>query len=141
MTRVQFTNRIAEALFTETRLAHPHECCGLMLGDVIGPITTISAILPTTNVAPDPLRHFEIDPAALIAAHRAARANITVGAGPAVVGYYHSHPTGESIPSATDAACAAHDGLIWAIVAGKSLQFWRDGEQGFEALSYDVMEG
>ena len=136
MTRVQFTNRIAQALLAEARHAYPNECCGLLLGVVTRHATMISAILPAANVAPSPARHFEIDPATLIAAHRAARAG-----SPAVVGYYHSHPTGVAAPSATDAACAAHDGLIWAIIAGKSLQFWRDDEHGFEALSSDVMEG
>ena len=131
-TRVQIASAIVEALLAEARGAHPHECCGLLLGTGMA----ITAIQPARNVAANPLRHFEIDPATLIAAHRQARAG-----GLAVAGYYHSHPTGESVPSATDAASAAHDGLIWAIIAGKCVQFWRDGANGFEALSYDVMDG
>jgi proteasome lid subunit RPN8/RPN11 len=92
--------------------------------------------VPAANVAPDPLRHFEIDPAALIAAHRAARS----GALP-VVGYYHSHPTGHPVPSATDCEHAASDGSVWAIVADGAVAFWRDGASGFEALSYRVHDG
>lgn len=89
-----------------------------------------------TNVALDPLRHFEIDPTALIAAHRAAR-----GGGPPVIGYYHSHPTGHPVPSATDCEHAAGDGSIWAIVADGAVAFWRDGASGFAALSYRVHDG
>jgi len=66
--------------------------------------------------------------------HKAARAG-----GTGVVGYYHSHPHGEAIPSATDRALAAHDGAIWAIVAGTSLRLWEDAEDGFEPLPYRLV--
>ena len=45
--------------------------------------------------------------------------------GPAVVGHYHSHPTGVARPSARDAADAAPDKSIWLIVAGKDVTAWR----------------
>ena len=83
-------SRLYERLIAEARAAFPHECCGLLLGR-FGRIQTLQ---PTANVHPDPSRHFEIDPHALIAAHKAAR-----GAGPQVIGYYHSHPTGDPTPS------------------------------------------
>jgi hypothetical protein len=44
-------------------------------------------------------------------------------------------------PSATDAAMAAHDGKLWAIVAADAIRWWRDGPDGFEALSSPVQEG
>lgn len=91
------------------------EVCGLLLG-VAG---RIEAIAPAANVAPDPARHFELDPAALIAAHRAARAG-----GAQIIGHYHSHPSGVAVPSATDAACAVPDGSLWLIVAGSDARLW-----------------
>ncbi|MEL7689081.1 M67 family metallopeptidase [Citromicrobium bathyomarinum] len=109
--------------------AHPHECCGLLLGED----ARITRAQPTQNVHPAPETHFGIDPAALIAAHKAERAG-----GPRVVGYYHSHPNGRAEPSPTDRESAAHDGKIWAIVANGQVRFFRDGEDGFEALSYEV---
>jgi proteasome lid subunit RPN8/RPN11 len=112
--------------------AHPCEACGLLLGTD----ATVTTAQPTANIAADPDRRFDIDPAALIAAHRAARAG-----GPALLGYFHSHPTGLAAPSATDAAMAARDGRIWAIVAGDAVTLWRDGASGFEPLSYDVVAG
>ena len=57
-----------------------------------------------------------------VAAHRAAR-----DAGPAVIGHYHSHPSGVAVPSATDAACAAPDGTLWLIVAGDVARLWIAG--------------
>ncbi|MEQ6335027.1 M67 family metallopeptidase [Sphingobium sp. MK2] len=100
------------------------EVCGLLLGAAAG---QIMAIAPAANVAADPARHFELDPAALIAAHRAARSG-----GPNVIGHYHSHPSGVAIPSATDAACARPDGSLWLIVAGNEARLWiaQAGEAG-----------
>lgn len=91
------------------------EVCGLLLGAA----GRIEAIAPAANVAPDPARHFELDPAALIAAHRAAREG-----GAQIIGHYHSHPSGVAVPSATDAACAAPDGSLWLIVAGGDARLW-----------------
>lgn len=91
------------------------EVCGLLLGAA----GRIEAIAPAANVAPDPARHFELDPVALIAAHRAAREG-----GEQIIGHYHSHPSGVAVPSATDAACAAPDGSLWLIVAGDNARLW-----------------
>nr|WP_305959662.1 M67 family metallopeptidase [Aurantiacibacter sp. 219JJ12-13]MDP5262769.1 M67 family metallopeptidase [Aurantiacibacter sp. 219JJ12-13] len=114
----------------EAARAHPHECCGILLGQG----DTISAALPARNVHPAPQAHFEIDPQALIDAHRAAR----VG-GPQVLGYYHSHPTGSPRPSKTDWAEAAHDGAVWAIVGRNEIGWWRDAPRGFAELPYRVL--
>lgn len=112
-------------LIEEATKAHPQEACGLLLGRG----DRIEVAVPCVNVHPDPERHFEIDPAALIAAHRAARLG-----GPAVLGYYHSHPNGRAEPSATDRAMACGDGRIWAIVANGAVRLWRDDPAGFVAL-------
>ena len=112
--------------------AHPREACGLLLGVA----NHIALAQECTNVAPDPLRHFEIDPAALIAAHRTARAG-----GPQVLGYFHSHPNGLPTPSITDSAQAAGDGRIWAIVAQGEVTIWRDTPSVFQALSHRVTDG
>lgn len=98
------------------------ETCGLLLGRD----GAIDAILPAANVAADPARHFELDPAVLLRAHRAAR----LGGAP-LLGHYHSHPSGVARPSATDAACATPDGSLWLIVAGSTARLWRaDGGEG-----------
>jgi proteasome lid subunit RPN8/RPN11 len=122
---------LAEMLAGAARAA-PEECCGILLGRG----SRIERAIPTANVAEDRTRHFEIDPQALVDAHRAAR----VG-GPQVIGYYHSHPGGPAAPSTTDREQAAHDGSVWAIVGEGGVAFWRDGEPGFAALSYEVEDG
>ncbi len=120
------------AILAAAQGGHPREACGLLLGHS----DHITSAIPTTNIHPEPLRHFEIDPAALIAAHKAARAG-----GPQVLGYFHSHPNGLARPSATDAASASGDGRIWAIAAAGVVTLWRDEPSGFEALSYGLKEG
>jgi len=96
------------------------EICGLLLGR--GEV--VEAIRPGANVADDPRDSFEIDPAVLIAAHRAARAG-----GPALLGHYHSHPRGDAVPSARDAA-AAEPGSYWIIAAAGELGCWRARDGG-----------
>ena len=92
------------------------EICGLLLGrDGV-----VEEARACRNVAADPARRFEIDPAALLAAHRAARAG-----GPAILGCYHSHPSGRAEPSACDAAAAAANGWLWLIVGDGETRAWR----------------
>jgi desampylase len=90
------------------------EVCGLLLGNG-GRVREARAC---TNVADDPSAHFEIDPTALIAAHKAAREG-----GYAVMGCYHSHPNGVLLLSERDLACA-YDGQIWALIVGAHLGLW-----------------
>eukprot|EP01037_Dinobryon_pediforme_P001771 gene1771-1801_t len=146
--RVKLSSAAIEAMIAAAAAAYPREACGLLLGQ--GAI--ITAAQPTANVAPQPETHFEIDPAALIAAHRAARSGAArsgaARSGAArLIGYFHSHPNGRADPSPTDRAMAAHDGHIWAIITPPSgagagaLALWRDAPSGFEPLSYDVVDG
>jgi proteasome lid subunit RPN8/RPN11 len=129
---IAVTSGTLATLLEEAARAHPREACGLLLGEG----GRIDRAVPSANVHPDPLRHFEIDPQALIAAHRAAREG-----GAQVLGYYHSHPTGDPAPSAEDRARASGDGRIWVIVAGDRVGWWRDLPTGFETLPTRVAEG
>lgn len=129
---ITLSHQAHAAILHAAEQAHPSEACGLLFGTD----TRIEAARPASNVHPEPARHFEIDPAALIAAHKAARAG-----GPELIGYFHSHPNGLARPSATDAAMASGDGRIWAIAAGGDVSLWRDAPSGFEALSYRIKEG
>lgn len=99
----------------------PREACGLLFGSE----DAITGWQAAENVAEDPERRFEIDPAALFAALRAERAG-----GPRIAGYWHSHPSGDPTPSATDAAMAQPDGKLWLIVAGEDARLWRAGGTG-----------
>jgi desampylase len=101
--------------------AAPEECCGLIFGQN-GVIAQLQLV---ANVAADPMRRFELDPKALIAAEKAARAG-----GTPILGYFHSHPSGDCAPSMADAALAAPDGRIWVFVAGGEIAAWQAVEDG-----------
>ena len=128
---IELTRAALERILREAACAVPEEACGLLLGRG----GRIEQAKPAGNVHPSPRARFEIDPQALIDAHRAAR-----GGGPEVIGYYHSHPSGPAEPSATDRAMAVGDGRVWAIVGKGDVTFWRDDDGGFTALSYTVVE-
>ncbi len=136
---IEVTSSALAAMRAAAAAAYPEEACGILLGEG----ARVEALQPAANVHPTPQTHFEIDPQALIDAHREAR-----GGGPKVMGYFHSHPRGPAAPSATDAAMAAKDGSVWAICgavsnetgAAQDVLFYRAGEGGFAELSMTVIE-
>jgi desampylase len=92
------------------------EVCGLLLGSEL----RIDDIAVAANIAADASRTFEVDPAVQFAAIRAARTG-----GVAVVGCYHSHPSGSTMPSDCDRAMIGRVGDLWLITDGVSLRAWR----------------
>ncbi|SFG09841.1 Proteasome lid subunit RPN8/RPN11, contains Jab1/MPN metalloenzyme (JAMM) motif [Novosphingobium sp. CF614] len=128
---IEVTSGVMATLCAEADRAAPEECCGLLLGrGGPGGEGRIEMALPAANVSDRPRLRFEIDPAALLAAHKAARAG-----GPRVLGYYHSHPTGHPVPSAIDCEHSTGDLRIWAIIASGQVAFWRDSGKGFSELT------
>ena len=112
--------------------ASPHaETCGLLFGSD----ASISHARTCRNVHPDSARWFELDPASHIAAHRAMRAG-----GPRLIGWHHSHPSGEPAPSRTDAEAAAPDGMIWLIVTAADVRAWRAVGSGAVHGRFDPVE-
>lgn len=126
---IKVTSEAMIAMQQAATSAYPHEACGILIGEG-GRITDV---IQASNVHPTPETHFEIDPQALIDAHRAQREG-----GPKVLGYFHSHPNGLAEPSETDRAMAAGDGMIWAIIAAGRANFWRNEPAGFRPLSYAI---
>ena len=104
----------------ETVAAAPREACGLLFGGV----DAVTGWQAVANVADEPERRFEIDPAALLAALKAERCG-----GSGIAGYWHSHPSGVSEPSIADAEMATPDGKLWLIV-GDEATGWLAGDKG-----------
>jgi len=127
---VRISRVLLDAVLARAAALPDREVCGLLFG----PSGRIAQAEATDNVAADPARHFEIDPAALFAAIRADRRG-----GRGLAGHYHSHPGGSAIPSANDAAAAVRPGWLWLIVAGGEATLWRERPGGpvqgaFEAV-------
>jgi proteasome lid subunit RPN8/RPN11 len=102
--------RISRAAFDDiaahARQALPVECCGVLIGKA----ATILEARRTANLADDPNR-FLVDPKGHIDARRDAR-----NRGLDVVGFYHSHPHSEPVPSPTDLAEMAYPDCLYLIV-------------------------
>lgn len=120
------------AIRRESAIVAPEEGCGLLFGSA----ERVSGWQATRNVAERPERRFEIDPTDLFAALRAERAG-----GPKLIGYWHSHPSGDPTPSRTDAEMAQGDGKLWLIL-GDEFRLWRAGGTGlhgrFEEVAIEI---
>lgn len=133
---VRISRTLLDLILADAAAEKGMERCGLLLGNK----GRISDVCFAANVALDPSRHFELDPAVLLATHRAARAG-----GPEIIGHYHSHPSGQPAPSRTDAECAGTDGSLWLIVAEGQAALWRAVAGGprygrFQAEPMDICD-
>lgn len=134
---LRISSDVIDRIIAEAARFHDREVCGLLFGSA----GLVSGMQSCRNVARDPAATFEIDPQQLVDAHRAARAG-----GPAVIGCYHSHPSGVAVPSMTDAALAAADQSIWLIAAGRGIGAWRAVERGrihdrFDSVTFEPVAG
>ncbi|HVI98558.1 MAG TPA: M67 family metallopeptidase [Sphingomonas sp.] len=132
--KARISRPVLQRIIADAAAFPGEEICGLLFGAP----QCIDAAKPCANVAADRSDSFEIDPAALLAAHKAARAG-----GPRVVGHYHSHPNGLPRPSPRDVLAAAPDGAYWLIVGGGEARLWRariDG-QGFDPVELEAAPG
>ena len=106
---------VAAQIRAQAREALPEECCGLLLGS----LDAVTEAVASPNVAADPAVRFEVAPDLLLATHRRARQG-----GAALVGCYHSHPSGDLTPSPRDAAMATSDMPLWIIASPQRLTAW-----------------
>jgi desampylase len=121
---IRIARDLIDRLVAEAAARPDEEVCGLLFGSE----DRIDAAVATVNVASDPTRWFEIDPAALIAAHKAER-----NGGPRLLGCYHSHPSGDARPSVRD-RIAAEPGRLWLIIGDERAELWLARRDGFDPL-------
>jgi proteasome lid subunit RPN8/RPN11 len=132
--RARISSAALQQIVAAAAVSPDAEICGLLFGSA----DAIERAEPCANVAIDPARSFEIDPRALIAAHKAMR-----DGGPGLIGCYHSHPHGPAAPSPRDAEAAASDGWLWLIAGDDEVTAWRAVAAGrvegrFEPITLEV---
>ena len=138
----KISSTLLGGLLADAKNAPDREVCGLLYGVSEAGGGRIAEAEACANVAADPARSFEIDPAALFAAHRRARGGGAPGAGMGVIGHYHSHPSGAAVPSARDAAQAMGDGALWLILTAGGARLWRTERAGaFDEVELIVGDG
>ena len=105
---VRLPRHIVNHILEHVQSEPGREVCGLVAASSGRP----TRCFPVPNVAADPARRFEMEPAAQIAALRAMRET-----GESLFAIYHSHPSGPARPSATDLAEAAYPEALQLIVS------------------------
>jgi len=118
---IEIVSDILDRLLAEAAATPEREVCGLLFGSA----DRIEAAEWTPNVADDPGRMFEIEPASLFMAIRLERQG-----GPQLIGHYHSHPNGSTEPSPRDLA-SAEPGKYWLIIGGGEARLWLAGLGAF----------
>lgn len=110
---------------------YPHECCGVLLGQMDGDVRTVTSTARCGNTRTDsPQNRYHIDPKELVRVQREAR-----GRNEDVIGFYHSHPDHPAQWSKTDLEEAHWIGcsyVITRVASGKA-----DGTNSFELTGVD----
>lgn len=109
---------------------HPRECCGILIGSRRDGATRVAGIIEAKNITKDnPRRSYQIDWATLMSVTRGLR-----GRRETIVGFYHSHPDGTSLPSQRDRTEAWFDHAY--LIFGRNrkrataMACWRIREEG-----------
>jgi proteasome lid subunit RPN8/RPN11 len=122
MAGLWLTHAQARTLAEAAIAARPREACGLIAGKGV----QAQQILPADNVAANPHHFYEIDPTALAKYLPALERE-----GRSLIAFYHSHPQGDPIPSATDIAESTYSDIPYLIIG------LRSGEARFAAWRFD----
>src|SRR3984957_17216219 len=92
---------------------YPHECCGVLLGQIDGDIRTVTSTARCGNTRTDsPQNRYNIDPRELVRIQREGRER-----GEDIVGFYRSHPDHPARWSPTDFAEAHWIGCSYVITS------------------------
>ena len=92
---------------------YPHECCGVLLGQMDGDRRTVTSVARAGNTRTDSAHNrYNIDPRELVRIQREGRER-----GEDIVGFYHSHPDHPARWSSTDLAEAHWFGCSYVITS------------------------
>ena len=113
--QVELSTTLWTAIAAHAEAAYPREACGLLVGQATSAGWRVTAWHPAENLHPEPLRHFELDPAAHISLLRHLRQTEGTPGAPCLLGHLHSHPDTPAIPSPRDLAMAHDPTMLWLI--------------------------
>jgi proteasome lid subunit RPN8/RPN11 len=102
-----------EALRKHGEETYPHECCGVLLGEMNGDARRVTSIASCGNTRTDSAHNrYNIDPRELVRIQREGRERDED-----IVGFYHSHPDHPARWSPTDLAEAHWFGCSYVITS------------------------
>jgi proteasome lid subunit RPN8/RPN11 len=110
------TSAQIKIIFDRAKAVYPEECCGILLGKIVGDNKIVVAAIATENAWKEPASEdfkqpedldltnhsrYLIPPHAIFQAQKDARAQQLE-----IVGFFHSHPDAPAIPSECDRSLA-----------------------------------
>lgn len=101
---------------------YPYECCGIIVGKFNGDEKTVTEIIPIINEKEEENRHNRY----LIPSKKVLEAELyAIKNGLDIVGFYHSHPDHNAIPSAYDIehALPVYSYLIVSVFDAKAVDY------------------
>ena len=110
--RFYLPENLCDQIIAAARAAYPLECCGLIEGAAAKDSWYAHAIHHAKNLAEDPKNHFLINPQTHFDLLRRLR-----GSERRIIGCFHSHPNGLSVPSADDRIKAIEVDFVWLIAS------------------------
>lgn len=110
MRALWMTQDLVNQIVADAHQERPNEVCGL----IVGKGEHATHVIPVANVHTQPTHYFRMDPVAL-AQHLPALDR----QGLSLLGFYHSHPNGDPIPSETDIRDATYHDTAYVIASVK----------------------
>jgi proteasome lid subunit RPN8/RPN11 len=128
-------------IYDHAESVYPEECCGILLGEIVGISKTVVEVIPTINawgkVESDEVdlnknSRYSIDPQDIFTAQKRAR-DLHLD----IIGFFHSHPDYPAIPSTCDRTQAweVYSYPIVSVINGKvsEIKSWvLDGDGIFQ---------
>ena len=128
---LHLSQNLRDEILDAASAAFPMECCGLIEGVCKTDTWHAFAVHRAKNLAEDPTNHFLVDPQVHFELLRSLR-----GSDRRIIGCFHSHPNGLSVPSANDRAKAIEPNFVWLIASGKKADAF-----GLSAYVFDTRDG
>jgi proteasome lid subunit RPN8/RPN11 len=143
-------------IFDRAKAFYPEECCGILLGKIIGDNKIVVEAIATINAWGDPASgdfkqnndldltnhsRYLIPPQAVFELQKEARAQQLE-----IVGFFHSHPDAPAIPSECDRSLAweVYSYPIVSVIEGKveAISSWvLDSNGVFRPEEINILEG
>jgi len=95
---LKIPNNVLREIYDHTESSYPNECCGLMIGVMLGDTRTVHTFRKCKNLNTERARdRYEMDPLDMLRTEREFESSPWD-----IIGIYHSHPDHPSHPSQTD---------------------------------------
>jgi len=102
---IQLTPEHQQTIIAHAESTYPEECCGIMLGYLVGSDKTVVTVIATENAWNEQENNrssrYAVAPSAMLQAQKAARDQSID-----IIGIYHSHPDHPARPSECDRVSA-----------------------------------